>query len=39
MLGELEERPVGGEKANQKSRGELIMSWIPAKAGEMERKK
>lgn len=37
MLDELEERPVGGEKANQMSKGELIMMWILAKAGDMER--
>ena len=37
MLDELEERAVGGEKTNQKSKGELIMAWIPAKAGN-ERK-
>lgn len=33
MLDELEERAVGGEKTNQKSKGEIIMAWIPAKAG------
>ena len=38
MLGEVEERAVGGEKTNQKSKGEVIMMWTPAKSGKMERK-
>lgn len=38
MFDELEERAVGGEKTNQKSKGEVIIVWIPAKTGEVGRK-
>lgn len=38
MLEQLEERVVGGKKTNEKSQGERMMAWIPAKARKVEGK-